>query len=107
MKPPSDAVATRRRLAALGLAGSAIISLGSVVAAVAYVGKHGQRYSPLNHWISELGEVAESELHLAFNLGLIVGGPMLALFLVGLGRMVGGGWGIAIAGVLAAFMIGA
>jgi hypothetical membrane protein len=101
--PSSPPRIAHRRLAALGLAGAAIIALASTVTAVMYVGDAGERYSPLNHWISELGEVANSELAIVFNVALIAGGAMLALFMVGLARIVGGGWGTAmgIAGLIA------
>jgi hypothetical membrane protein len=90
-------------LAALGFGGAAIITLTTTISAFVYEGAQGQRYSLLNHWISELGEVAHSELAWLFNAGLIVGGPMLALFMAGLGRIIGGGWGgaIAVSGVVA------
>ncbi len=96
MLTPQPRIA-HRRLAALGLVGATIIAVTSTIAAIAYEGAQGQRYSLLNHWISELGEAAQSELAIVFNLGLIVAGPMLALFMVGLGRVIGGGWGGAIA----------
>ncbi|CAN5752972.1 hypothetical protein BH23CHL7_BH23CHL7_09480 [soil metagenome] len=41
--------------AAAGMAGAATIGAASLVTAFAYVGADGERYSPLNHWISELG----------------------------------------------------
>ena len=68
-----------------GLAGSACITLGLLAAAVAYRGPAGQSYSALNHAISELGQVGVSRLAWAFNWGLIVGGVLLAVFMLGLG----------------------
>ncbi|MFN8620606.1 MAG: DUF998 domain-containing protein [Chloroflexota bacterium] len=85
-----------RRIAALGLAGAIVITFVATVTAVFYIGAEGEHYSLLNHWISELGSVQDSELALLFNAGLIIGGLLLAAFIVGLGRIVGGGWGTAI-----------
>jgi hypothetical protein len=31
-----------------------------VVTAIAYIGADGERYSPLDHWISELGQVTQA-----------------------------------------------
>jgi hypothetical membrane protein len=67
-----------------GLLGSLILSLGSVITALAYSGTADQRYSPLNHWVSELGELGVSELAGVFNVSLIMGGLFLAVFMVGL-----------------------
>jgi len=102
MPTPHPRIA-HRRLATLGLAGATIIAGASTIAAIAYEGAQGQHYSLLNHWISELGEVAQSEAALVFNAGLIVAGPMLALFMIGLGRIISGGWGgaIAVSGAIA------
>jgi hypothetical membrane protein len=66
------------------MVGAAIIALGSIVAAVAYGGAKGEPYSPLNHWISELGEVGVSELAAVFNVGLMIGGALFVVFMVGL-----------------------
>jgi len=69
---------TSRRLALLGLASAGVILFGVVIAAVPYRGHAGEAYSPLNHFISELGEVATSRLAWAFNLGIILGGSAWA-----------------------------
>ena len=58
-----------------GLLGSSVIAIGSVVTALAYTGSKGQPYSPLNHFVSELGELAVS---------LIVGGVCFVVFMIGL-----------------------
>ncbi|MGZ3356663.1 MAG: hypothetical protein ACXVBO_17630, partial [Isosphaeraceae bacterium] len=47
---------TSRRIGLLGLASVAIILAGMVAAAVPYRGYSSEAYSPLNHFISELGE---------------------------------------------------
>lgn len=74
----------------LGFAGAAMVALTCVASALAYIGKAGQRYSPLNHFVSELGEVGVSPLADAFNAGLIVGGACIAASLVGVARTLRG-----------------
>ena len=39
-----------------GIVAFAAIAASCLVAAVAYTGARGEAYSPLSHWISELGE---------------------------------------------------
>ena len=56
------------------------------MAAVAYEGEFGDRYSFLNHNISELGETTVSELAWVFNVGLILAGLAFVVFMVGLGH---------------------
>ena len=71
----------------VGFIGSAFFAVASVVAAVFYVGSQNQSFSPLNHWVSELGEMGVSRLAVVFNIGLFVGGLALALFFFVLGRL--------------------
>jgi hypothetical protein len=73
---------TSRRLALLGLASVGVILVGMVAAAIPYHGHAAESYSPLNHFVSELGEIAGSRLAWAFNLGLILGGMGLGSFLL-------------------------
>jgi len=61
----------------LGMCGVLSASLGSLIAAIPYRGKAAERYSPLNHFISELGEIGVSQLAWVFNLGLVVCGLFL------------------------------
>jgi hypothetical membrane protein len=77
-----------------GIAGSIVIGAASVVTALAYTGTQGERYSPLTHWVSELGQEGVSELALVFNIGLIVGGICFAVFMLtlGLARRTGLAW---------------
>ena len=63
-----------------GLVGVTAISLGSIATAIAYSGKQGEAFNPLNHWVSELGELGVSELASVFNLSLIVGGVCFVIF---------------------------
>lgn len=67
-----------------GLLGSSTIAAGSVVTALAYTGSKGQPYSPLNHFVSELGELAVSKLAVVFNTALIIGGVLFVVFMIGL-----------------------
>ena len=68
-----------------GLAAAGVIALGSLAAAVVYRGTAGERYSPLNHAVSELGQVGVSAWALAFNAGLVLGGALLMVYLLGAG----------------------
>lgn len=70
---------------AAGFIGSAFFVVASVIAAVFYVGTQDEGFSPLNHWVSELGELGVSRLALVFNVGLFVGGLALAVFFAALG----------------------
>ena len=97
-----DGAVNPGRLApAAGLLGSALIGTLSLIAALAYQGVVGEPYSPLNHFVSELGELGVSSLAAVFNLGLIAGGVCFAIFMIGLGRTRGGAWG-AVYGALGA-----
>jgi len=71
--------------AVVGVFGSAAIAIGSVVSAIAYSGTQSEQYSPLTHWVSELGQVGVSALASVFNAGLIVGGVCFAVFITALG----------------------
>lgn len=73
-----------------GFIGSILIIVGSIITALVYTGNQGQAYSPLNHWVSELGQVSVSEAASVFNISLIVGGIFLAIFLVGLATLLKG-----------------
>ncbi|MFW5713997.1 MAG: DUF998 domain-containing protein [Brevefilum sp.] len=61
----------------LAITGAVFAVLGTVIAGIIYRGKEGERYSPFNHFISELGEMGVSRLAPAFNLGLILSGITL------------------------------
>jgi hypothetical membrane protein len=85
-----------------GIFGALVIFIGIILSAAAYQGRTGERYSFLNHFVSELGEVAHSELALAFNLGLFIGGILLLVFLLGFSLYVGGwfGWVLGLLGIV-------
>jgi len=76
----------------LGILGTLFAILGSLVSAIAYKGKQAERYSPLNHFISELGEVGVSRLAWVFNLGLIMCGLCLLPACIILGLILPGFW---------------
>lgn len=97
------ALPSARSTGLLGLAATAAILGSALVAAVPYRGWAGETYSPLNHFVSELGEVARSQLSVAFNFGVIIGGLGLGLFLILLSRRLTGRYrpALAIAGVVA------
>lgn len=71
----------------VGTAGAVVMALAMLITAIPYTGTAGEPYSPLNHFVSELGELGVSSLALVFNLGLIVGGVCFALFMASLGRL--------------------
>jgi len=65
-----------------GIIGPLIIGLGVLISALGYEGVQGQRYNLLNHFVSELGELGISDLALAFNLALILGGLFNTGFMI-------------------------
>lgn len=90
-------------------AGTGLIILAVLYPALVYRGKHGERYSPLNHFISELGEVGVSRAAWFFNTGLFLGGLALLPHVIGLGIKFGSllGWLGTVAGVVAVLGVAA
>jgi len=84
--------------------GPGIIALGMSLSAVTYRGIDGQAYSPLNHFVSELGEVGVANLSGAFNWALILGGLITLPFMVYLAGQIRfwARWPLGLLGVLAA-----
>jgi hypothetical membrane protein len=76
----------------LSFAGAASAILGALIAGLAYRGRQNERYSILNHFISELGEVGISRLAWVFNLGLILCGLCLLPASLSLGSILPGFW---------------
>lgn len=74
-----------------GLTGSSVLAIGSVVAGLAYRGAAGEPYSPVNHWVSELGERGVSVLAPVFNAALVVGGLGFVVFMIALAMARGTG----------------
>ena len=68
-----------------GLAGCLIIIFAMLFTAAGYSGRKQEKYSALNHFISELGEAGVSARARVFNGGLIVGGLLLIPFIIGFG----------------------
>ena len=68
-----------------GWMGSLVILLGSLLSGLVYSGKSSEKYSILNHYISELGEIGVAKRAWAFNTGMIVGGTLFLPFIAGLG----------------------
>ncbi len=87
-----------------GWTGSLVILVGCLITALPYRGRSAEKYSILNHFISELGEIGVSKLAMVFNIGMIIGGALFLPFIAGLGITLGTVWayiGMA-AGLLAA-----
>ncbi len=76
-----------------GLAGTGVIILAIVISVLRYKGRCGERYSLLNHFISELGEAGVSPAAPVFNWGLIIGGVLVLPFMIGLGIAFQNLWG--------------
>ncbi|MEN6571037.1 MAG: DUF998 domain-containing protein [Anaerolineaceae bacterium] len=76
----------------LSLAGTLFVVLGTLLSAVVYRGREGERYSILNHYISELGEKGVGRWAAVFNLGLILGGICLVPACISLGLILPGIW---------------
>ncbi len=75
-----------------GLSGVLLIVLAVLLSAAVYAGRNGERYSPFNHFISELGQVGVSRGAPVFNAGLIAGGLILLPFITGLGVAIESLW---------------
>ncbi len=85
-----DLLRSPRGFQLFGLLGSLIGVFGSLITAIVYRGKEGQSYSPLNHYVSELGEVGVSKLAWVFNLSLILSGLFLMPACISLGLILPG-----------------
>ena len=86
-----------------GYTGTGLMILAVFYPVLVYRGKHGEGYSPLNHFISELGEVGVSRAAWFFNTGLLLTGLVLLPYIVGLGITFGSllGWLGTAAGIIA------
>ncbi len=87
-----------------GFTGTLLATLAILIASLGYRGKQGERFSLLNHFISELGEIGVSPLARIFNCGMILGGILLLPYIVDLGFVFKSilGWLGVIAGTVAA-----
>ena len=88
----------------LGWTGSLVILVSSLIAAIAYRGKQGERYTISTHFVSELGEVGVSRLAWLFNSGLIIGSFIFFWMMPGVGLSLDNVWGYlgSVAGMIAA-----
>ncbi|MBW6474261.1 MAG: DUF998 domain-containing protein [Anaerolineaceae bacterium] len=88
----------------LGWAGSLVILVSSFIAAIAYRGKQGERYTISTHFVSELGEVGVSRLAWLFNGGLVVGSFIFFWMMPGVGLSLDNVWGYlgSVVGMIAA-----
>jgi len=75
-----------------GLAGVIIGLIGVIVPSLVYRGTKGEKYSFLNHYISELGETGVSRLAWVFNLGMILSGVCIIVASLSLGLVLPGFW---------------
>ena len=87
-----------------GWAGSLVMLAGCLVTSLPYHDRNNERYSILNHFISELGEKGVSKLARVFNTCMILGGILFLPFIIGLGITISNLWGYigTAAGILAA-----
>jgi hypothetical membrane protein len=92
-----------------GLAGTGLVVLAIGTSSLRYQGRQGERFSLLNHFISELGEVGVSPAARFFNIGFVIGGLALLPYMVGLGLIFKSlpGWLGAITGIIAALGVSA
>jgi hypothetical protein len=79
-------------LPVLGGAWCLVFIVTTLFAALVYRGGRGERYSPLNHFISELGETGVSSGARVFNSGLVGGGILMIPYLVFLGLLIPDVW---------------
>ncbi len=75
-----------------GLLGVALGLIGVTIPSLAYRGTKGEKYSFLNHYISELGEKGVSELAWVFNFGMILCGICIVIASLSLGLILPGFW---------------
>jgi hypothetical membrane protein len=75
-----------------GIGGAILITVTSLVTALFYRTPAGAAYSPINHFISELGWVGHSPLANVFNAGLIISGLLFVIFFIALGFFLPNAW---------------
>jgi len=92
-----------------GISATLFVILVVCVSAVLYRGRRKERYSPLNHFISELGELGVSRGARLFNTALVIGGLLLLPFIVGLGIALNHliGWLGMLAGIISGLALSA
>ncbi|NLB71262.1 MAG: DUF998 domain-containing protein [Chloroflexi bacterium] len=75
-----------------GIAGVIFGLIGVITPSLFYKGTKGQKYSFLNHFISELGEQGVSRFAWVFNLGMILAGVCIVIASLSLGLLLPGFW---------------
>lgn len=92
-----------------GFTGTGLATLAVFYPALVYRGRCSERFSLLNHFISELGEVGVSQAAWFFNAGLLLGGLVFLPFIIGLGILFGSllGWLGTAAGIIAGLGVAA
>ncbi len=92
-----------RGAAMAGVASSVAILAGCAVSGLSYTGADGEAYSPLNHWISELGQLGVARMAHAFNVLVGLSSAFFLVFVIGLWLTSGSRlrWGFGPAGVVA------
>jgi len=75
-----------------GLGGVLIGILAVIIPGLVYQGTKGEKFSFLNHYISELGEVGVSKLAWVFNAGMILAGLCIVIGFSSLGLLLPGFW---------------
>lgn len=71
-------------ISASGILAVCILLLSSLVTGIAYRGRAGQRFSPFNHFISELGQPGVSRLSAFFNVSMMTCGVLAVVFMAGI-----------------------
>lgn len=66
--------------------------IGVILPSLVYRGTKGEKYSFLNHYISELGETGVSRLAWLFNLSMILSGTCIMVASLALGLVLPGFW---------------
>jgi hypothetical membrane protein len=84
----------RRIYPFLGMGGTMLAAVAMAATAATFTGPTGERYSFLNHFISELGEVGVSANAWLFNAGLVASGILFICFCIGLAMHLRGLWAI-------------
>jgi len=75
-----------------GFAGLIFGLIGVIIPSLVYRGTRGEKYSFLNHYISELGETGVSKIAWVFNLGMFLSGICIVIFSLSLGLFLPGFW---------------
>ena len=83
---PERRAAIGRTATTAGILSAWTIVFGIGAAWSGYSGTAGEPYNPLNHWISELGQVGVSARASVFNLALVAAGMEFVLFIVGVAQ---------------------